>query len=101
MNETLLKALVLLLLTGLMFAYFIVLIRRKIPWSGLQLAGAACLLIVVFTHVCEAVNAFPWMEWGAQHSAGHYLDLSSAVLGVIMVPAGYLMRWMTHSARVH
>lgn len=75
MNETFLKALVLLLLTGLVFTYFLVLTRRKIPWSRLQLIGAACLLVVVLTHICEALSLFPWMHWGAQRSVGHYLDL--------------------------
>jgi hypothetical protein len=99
MNETLLKAGVLLLPTALVFAYFLVLTRRKIPWSLLQLSGVFCLLIVVLTHVCEALSLFPWMHWGAQHSAGHYLDLSSDLLGVILLPAGYVLRLMTHSAR--
>lgn len=98
MNETLLKALVLSLPIGLAFAYSLVLTRRKIPWSLLQLIGAACLLIVVLTHVCEALSLFPWMRWGAPHSAGHYLDLLSAILGVTFLPAGYVVRLMTHSA---
>lgn len=99
MNQTLLKALMLLLPTDLVFAYCLVLMRRKIPWSRLQLIGAACLLVVVFTHICEALSLFSWMQWGAQHSIGHYLDLSSAVLGVTLVPAGYVVRLMTAVCR--
>src|SRR5258708_14412822 len=92
MNGILLKALALLLPTGVALAYAVVLTRRKIPWSTLQLVGATCLLIVVLTHICEALALFPWMHWGARHSAGHYLDLSSAVLGGTLLLAGYVLR---------
>lgn len=92
MNETLLKALVLLMPTGLAFAYSVVLTRRRVPWSALQLVGATCLLIVVLTHICEGLGVFPWMHWGAPHSVGHYLDLSSALLGISLIPAGYMLR---------
>jgi hypothetical protein len=32
------------------------------------------------------------MGWGKAHSAGHYLDLSSAVVGVTLLPVGYLLQ---------
>jgi hypothetical protein len=92
MNVTLIKALVLLVPAGLLFLHSLAVFRRKIPWSGLQLIGSACLVVVVLTHVCEALRLFSWMQWGAEHSAGHYLDLSSAVLGLTLFPAGYLIR---------
>jgi hypothetical protein len=94
---TLLKALVLFVPVGLVFSYSVVLFKRKSPWSVLQLVGSACLVIVVLTHVCEALGLFPWMGWGAEHSAGHYLDLSTAVLGLTLFPAGYLIRLVTKS----
>ena len=53
-----------------------------------QLFGAGCLVVVVLTHVCEARHIFPWMGWGLKHSAGHYLDLSSAILGLALLLAG-------------
>jgi hypothetical protein len=59
---------------------------------ALQLSGAACLAVVVLTHVCEAYQLMPWMGWGLKHSAGHYLDLSSAVLGLTLLPAGVALR---------
>jgi hypothetical protein len=37
----------------------------------------------------------PWMHWGLKHSAGHYLDFWSAVLGLILLPAGYLLRTLS------
>jgi len=91
----LLKALVLLVPAGLLFSYSLVLFRRKASWSALQLIGATCLVIVVLTHVCEAVCLFPWMHWGTAHIVGHDLDLSSAVLGLTLFPAGYLIRLVT------
>jgi len=64
--------------------------RGKTVWSFLQLLGAACLVVVVLAHVSEALSLFPWMHWGLEHSAGHYLDLGSAVLGLTFFPVGYL-----------
>jgi len=59
-------------------------------WSFLQLVGAACLVTVVITHICEALDLFLWMHWGSEHSVGHYLDFGSAVLGLTLFPVGYL-----------
>jgi succinate dehydrogenase/fumarate reductase cytochrome b subunit len=95
MDVTLLKALGLLVPAGLLLLYSLVLAKRRVPWSALQLIGATCLVIVVLAHVCEALRLFPWMHWGAEHSPGHYLDLSSAVLGLTLFPAGYLIRLVT------
>lgn len=49
--------------------------------------GVAFLLIVVLTHVAEHWRIFPGMGWGLPNSPGHYLDLSSAVLGVTFLLA--------------
>ena len=95
MNVRLLKALVLSLPAILLFAYSLVLFRRRTPWSTTQLVGSASLVIVVLTHICEALRLFPWMHWGAERSAGHYLDLSSAILGLTLFPAAYLIRVFT------
>lgn len=70
MNVTLLKALVLLVPMGLLFSYSFVLFRRKVPWSALQLLDATCLVIVVITHVCEALGVFQWMHWGERRRIG-------------------------------
>jgi hypothetical protein len=53
------------------------------------------LLIVVLTHVAEGLHLFTFMRWGDPHSVGHYLDLSSAILGVSLFPAGLLLRART------
>jgi hypothetical protein len=49
-------------------------------------------MIVVLTHIAEALHLFPFMGWGDAHSAGHFLDLTSAVLGVTLLPLGYLLQ---------
>jgi Ca2+/Na+ antiporter len=96
MNPTLLKALItffpaFMLLSGSSILFF----RRKTVFCLLQLLGAGCLLVVVFAHLCEALHLLPSMYWGQPHSAGHYIDLSSAVLGLTLFPIGYLLEALT------
>ena len=92
MNVTLLKALAALLPTGVLSSGSVILfLRGKTVGSLLQLVGAGGLVLVVLTHVCEAVHLFPWMQWGLEHSVGHYLDFCSAVLGLTLFPIGYLL----------
>lgn len=64
--------------------------RDRTAASLLQLCGAGCLIVVMLTHAAEALHLFPSMGWGIPQSAGHYVDLSSAVLGLALFPAGYL-----------
>jgi succinate dehydrogenase/fumarate reductase cytochrome b subunit len=77
-----------LLLTGSAVVFF----RRRSVSSFMQLIGAGCLVVVAVAHICEALRLFPAMHWGLEHSAGHYLDLSSAVLGLTLFPIGYLLQ---------
>jgi len=96
MNATLLKALVALVPACILFSGSIVLFcRGKTLCSFLQLIGAGCLVMVVITHLCEALHLFPWMHWGLEQSVGHYLDLGSAVLGITLFPIGYLLHALT------
>ena len=69
----------------------ILFLRRKSAWSFVQILGAGCLVVVVLTHVCDALRWLTWMRWGHEHSVGHYLDLWSAVLGVTLFPIGYFL----------
>ena len=62
----------------------------------LQLFGAGCLVIVVLTHLSEALHLFPSMNWGRPHSIGHYLDFWGAVLGLTLFPFGYLFNALTN-----
>lgn len=92
MNVISLKALIALLPACMLFSGAVVLFfRGRDVWSFLQLFGAGCLVVVVLTHVAEALHLFPWMNWGQEHSVGHYVDLSSAVLGLTLFPTGYLL----------
>jgi hypothetical protein len=79
MSVTLLKALVALAPVCLLLAWSLRrFLRTRTGWRLLQALGAGCLVVVVLTHVAEALRLFPAMAWGAPTSAGHYLDLSSA-----------------------
>jgi len=60
----------------------------------LILAGCACLLVVVLTHVAERFNMFPSMGWGLPDSAGHYLDLFSAIAFIAFLGSGFVIRLM-------
>jgi len=92
MNATLSKALVALVPAGILFVgSVLLLLREKTLGSFLQPLGAGCLVVVVLTHLCEALHLFPWMHWGSNHSVGHYLNLWSAVLGLTLFPIGYLL----------
>jgi Ca2+/Na+ antiporter len=96
MNVTLLKALVALVPACILLSGSAILfLREKAVYSFLQLLGAGCLMVVVLTHVSEALHLFPWMQWGLEHSVGHYLDLSGAVLGLTLFPIGYLLHALT------
>jgi hypothetical protein len=96
MNVTLSKALVALVPVAILFVGSVVLFfREKGVGSFLQILGAGCLVMVVLAHICEAPHLFPWMHWGSEHSAGHYLDLWCAVLGLTLFPIGYLLHALT------
>jgi succinate dehydrogenase/fumarate reductase cytochrome b subunit len=98
MNITLAKALLAIVsIFALSLASGIRFRKERTLGSFLQLLGAACLVIVVLTHFCEALRLFPWMHWGNEHSAGHYLDLASAVLGLTLFPLG----WLSHALSEH
>jgi predicted Na+-dependent transporter len=96
MNVTLLKALIALVPIGMLLSGSAVLFfRRRTAWTFLQLIGSGCLVLVVFAHISEALHLLPWMNWGLEHSAGHYVDLCSAILGVTLFPIGYLVEAIT------
>ncbi len=91
MNIALIKTIAAMVPVCILFAGSVVLyFRNKTPSSVLQLLGAGCLVIVLFTHICEALGLFPWMHWGLKGSIGHYLDFWSAAVGLTLFPVGYL-----------
>ena len=66
--------------------------RRRSMGCLLQLIGAAAMAAVVVTHICEQFKLLPWMGWGLTNSAGHYVDLASALAALTLFPLGYLLR---------
>ncbi len=77
---------------ALLVASLVSLARSRSPGAWMQLAGALALVVVGLVHVCEGLGLFPAMGWGHPDSPGHYLDLTSAVAGVVLTPAGFLLR---------
>ena len=93
MNTTLIKAILVGLPVFVLLLYSARAVRRgKDFGSLLELFGASCLLVVIFTHVCEALHLLPSMGWGAKHSSGHYLDLLSSILGLTSLLLGFLIQ---------
>ena len=91
MNATALKTFVVLVPVCLMLVgSALVFSKVRTVSAFLQLVGAGCLTVVVLTHICEALDLFPWMQWGLPNSVGHYLDLVSAFFGLVLFPIGYL-----------
>lgn len=66
--------------------------REKSMFALAQLIGSIFLMVVVFAHVAEQFRILPAMGWGQAESAGHYLDLMSAVAGSILFTFRYLSR---------
>lgn len=96
MNPTLAKALAALVPTAiLLVGSTLQFSRRKGVAALLQLTGAACLVVVVIGHLCEALGCPPWMHWGVENSIGHYIDLVAAIGGLSLFPIGYLSGALT------
>jgi hypothetical protein len=96
MNPTLVKAIAALVPTGmLLVGSTLQFSRGKRIVALLQLIGAASLMVVVIAHVCEALGWLPWMQWGLEHSVGHYIDLVAAIGGLALFPIGYLFGALT------
>ena len=47
---------------------------------------------MALTHVAEALHLLPGMGWGLPNSPGHYLDLISAIAGVVLLLAAFVVR---------
>jgi len=55
-------------------------------------------MVVVLAHLCEGLDMFPSMGWGHENSAGHYIDLISAILGVAFFSVGLLLNLFSKTA---
>ena len=58
----------------------------------LFLAGCACLTVVVLTHFAERFGILPGIGWGLPDSPGHYLDLTSAISGDVLLLGACIVR---------
>ena len=86
------RTLIALAPTGMLLAgSYVRLSSGKSLASLLQFVGAGCLVLVVLTHIFEALKWVPSMGWGLERSLGHYVDLAGAGLGVTLFPLGYLL----------
>ena len=65
--------------------------RERTGWRAVQLFGSFCLVVVVLTHIAEAFHLLRGMGWGLPNTPGHYLDLLSAIIGIILLPLGYVL----------
>lgn len=91
MGTIALKSLIALIPAGMVLSGSIVLTRKNktVPFV-LQVVGAACLTLVVLTHVCESLHLLSWMGWGLENSPAHYVDFVSVVVALTLFPVGYL-----------
>jgi hypothetical protein len=80
-----------MLVSALFFGSAVSFARERTGWRLVQLFGSFCLVVVVLTHVAEAFQLLPGMGWGLPNSPGHYLDLFSAIIGLILLPLGYVL----------
>src|SRR5579864_4402157 len=89
MNATVIKALLIAIPVAVSFVASVALFKRTraVAWL-LRCGGSACFGIVVLAHVAEGMRWFPRMGWGQPASPGHYLDLTSAVLGAMLLVLG-------------
>ena len=92
MNHTLFRALIALLPVSLLLSGSAILwLRERTAFLLMQLFGTGCIALVVLAHICEVLHLLPGMNWGMEHSVGHYVDLGAAVVGFTLFPAGYLL----------
>lgn len=81
-------AIVLLICLGSMWSF----LKRRSPAAVVQLSGAGLLLVMVLTHIAERFHLLTAMRWGSPNSIGHYVDFASAIGGVVLLCASYVMK---------
>jgi apolipoprotein N-acyltransferase len=76
-------------------------IRTRHLSALLSTIGASCLVVVVLTHAAEALRLLPGMRWGQPDSAGHYVDLTSALAGVALLSAALVLRTLDRQTKTN
>ena len=100
MNLAVAKDVLALAATAALFAGATVLYgrRRGIDFL-LLLVGAGCFVVVALTHVFETFGLFPTLGWGQPRTVGHYIDLAAAIVGLTLVLASVLIRYVRRATR--
>lgn len=97
-NSTLLRAALLAVPIMAVLGYAARAYRRShAGWSLILSVGALCFAVVILTHVAEALHLFPAMGWGEPRSVGHYIDLSSATGGIVLLTVEFALRFRSIS----
>ena len=65
-------------------------IRTHATGPLLEVVGAAGWAMLGVTHICEGLHVLPRMRWGIEGSPGHYLNLASLLVGLLL-PLGYVL----------
>ena len=101
MNATLIRALFIAVpVTTALLASVISVRRARTFPAALMVGGTVCLEVVVLAHVAEAMRWLPRTRWGEPNSAGHYVDLVSAVTAVLLLTVGGMMWAIRHGRRL-
>ncbi len=98
MNSTLAKSVGDLLLMGTIGTFTWRTFRRTGTTGPLlELIGAAGWAMLGITHIFEGLHVFPFMHWGIEGSPGHYLNLVSLAIGLLL-PIGFVLQRRTTPA---
>jgi hypothetical protein len=86
---------------GTVFCGAIVLfVRERSAWAFIRVLGATDFVVAVVAHIAEAFRLSTWMHWRQPGSLGHYVDLAGAILGLVLLPLGYLDRIVVRDSRM-
>jgi len=70
----------------------VVLVTRRRFRSALLAIGTGCFGLMALTHVFEGFSILPAFGWGQPRSVGHFIDLSAALLGIVLFIASLGLR---------
>jgi hypothetical protein len=101
MTSTLTKALIGFVPVSVLLVYSVALLmKHRTAIALLQSIGALCLMVVVLTHIAEALRLLSAMRFGEPDSIGHFIDLASAVSGVALLVAAVVLRLASRRGQV-
>jgi len=99
-NATILKGLLALVGACVFLGVAVsLLVTRRSFGSVLLALGLGCFGVMALTHVFEAFSILPALGWGKPHSAGHFIDLVAALLGVTFVMTSFWLEGVRRDPR--